>query len=78
MPEPTPAEATAPEPDFLRVQLADGGEWTLLNRLTDGRVSCCVCFEFHHRDGLEPVADEPGKVWDVCRECARSGGVDLA
>jgi hypothetical protein len=63
------------EPDFLRVPLADGGEWVSLSRLTDGRVACCVCFEFRHRHELEPLADEPGKVWDVCRECAQSEGV---
>lgn len=61
--------------EFLRIPLADGGEWTSLSRLTDGRVSCCVCFAYFHRDDLEPVTGEPGKVWDVCRECAREGVV---
>lgn len=78
MPDPIPAGAAQPEADFLRIPLADGGEWTLLSRLTDGRVACCVCFEFRHRDELEPVVDEPGKVWDVCRECAHPGGGDRA
>jgi hypothetical protein len=75
----TPEEserAPAPEggADFLRIPLADGGEWVLLSRLTDGRVACCVCFKFCPRPELEPVADEPGRVWDVCRECAQSEG----
>jgi hypothetical protein len=64
--------------DFLRIPLADGGEWVSLGKLTDGRVSCCVCFAYRTRDELEPVAGEPGRVWDVCRECAHSGSVDLA
>lgn len=74
---PPPPGVTCPaesEADFLRVPLADGGEWTLLSRLTDGRVACCVCFEFRHRHELEPVAEEPGKVWDVCRGCAQAEG----
>ncbi|MFI7125960.1 hypothetical protein ACIBQ1_09720 [Nonomuraea sp. NPDC050153] len=61
--------------DFLRVPLADGGERVRLDRLTDGRVACCVCFKFCRHHELEPVAGEPGKVWDVCRECAHGGGV---
>lgn len=61
--------------DHLRVPLTDGGEWVSLSRLTDGRVACCVCFKFCHRHELEPVVDEPDKVWDVCRECAQSEGV---
>jgi hypothetical protein len=56
--------------DFLHIPLADGGEWVSLSRLADGRVACCVCFEFCHRSELEPVVDEPGRVWDVCRTCA--------
>jgi hypothetical protein len=55
--------------EFVREPLADGGERFLLTRLTDGRVMCCVCFEYFTRDRLEPVVDEPGKTWDVCRPC---------
>jgi hypothetical protein len=72
------AAAEVIEVDFLRVPLTDGGEWVLLDRLADGRVACCVCFKFCHRHELEPVAGELDRVWDVCRECAQSGGVDLA
>ncbi|MEO3869362.1 hypothetical protein ABGB18_11070 [Nonomuraea sp. B12E4] len=64
--------------DFLRVPLADGTEWVSLSRLTDGRVACCVCFAYRHRHELEPVAGEPGRVWDVCRECAQMGGANRA
>jgi hypothetical protein len=71
MPEiPTEAPQSATEASFLSIPLADGGEWVTLSRLTDGRIACCVCFEFCHRHELEPAAGEPGKVWDVCRECA--------
>lgn len=63
----TPSESQA---GFVRVPLADGGEVTLLSRLTDGRIMCCICFEYRTREELDPVADEPGKVWDVCRACA--------
>lgn len=58
------------ETGFLRVELPGGGEHVFLARLADGRVMCCICFEYCTRDQLEPVADELGKVWDVCRECA--------
>lgn len=51
--------------DFLR----EGGI-TRLSRLDDGRVACCVCFGYVPREGLEPVEDEPGRVWDMCRPCA--------
>jgi hypothetical protein len=36
----------------------------------DGRAMCCICFEVKTKAELEPVSDSPGKVWDVCRECA--------
>jgi hypothetical protein len=39
----------------------------------DDWIRCCLCFERFEiprdKDKLYP-ADEPGKVWDVCRECA--------
>jgi hypothetical protein len=41
-----------------------------LMHLPDGRHVCCICFEAFTREDLEPVTDEPGKVWDVCRGCA--------
>lgn len=31
---------------------------------------CCICFEGCTVEELEPVSDEPGRVWDVCRKCA--------
>lgn len=53
--------------DFLTVPLADGGTWTRLDRLTDGRVMCQLCFDFCTRDQLNPV---DGGVEDACRSCA--------
>lgn len=45
---------------------------THLTRLTDGRVSCSICMDFFDRDQLQPVADEPGRWWDVCQDCAQA------
>ena len=56
--------------EFERVAMADGTERVDLMRLTDGRVACCICFEFVQRTELEPVAGEPGRVWDICQNCA--------
>jgi hypothetical protein len=53
--------------DFLTVPLADGSTWTRLDRLTDGRVMCCLCFDYVHRSDLNPV---DGGVEDVCKPCA--------
>ncbi|GHC37100.1 MULTISPECIES: hypothetical protein [Streptomyces rochei group] len=53
---------------FLTFPLADGGTWTRLDRLTDGRVMCCLCFEFCTRDQLNQV---DGRVEDVCQPCAQ-------
>jgi hypothetical protein len=50
--------------DFLR----EGGV-TRLDRLDDGRVMCCICMEFKKRDELQPVAYEPGRLWDMCQPC---------
>jgi hypothetical protein len=54
--------------DFLTVPLADGGTWTRLDRLADGRVQCCLCFGYFHLAGLHPIGD--GMVEDVCLACA--------
>jgi hypothetical protein len=43
-----------------------------LTRLTDGRVSCCVCFAYTPRDQLWRDAD--GQVWDMCQDCGRVEG----
>jgi hypothetical protein len=58
---------SSPEFDFVRVQMADGTERVRLDRLTDGRVACCICFEWKTRDQLNPVGDS---VEDVCKDCA--------
>lgn len=54
---------------FLTVPLADGTTRTRLDRLTDGRVMCCLCFGYVTRDQLNPV---DGGAEDVCRPCART------
>lgn len=53
--------------DFLQVPLADGGTWTRLDRLTDGRIMCCLCFGYVTRDELNALPD--GDVEDVCKTC---------
>lgn len=58
-----------PEPvDFLQVPLTTGGTWTRLDRLTDGRVMCCLCFAYCTREELNPLPE--GGVEDVCKSCA--------
>jgi hypothetical protein len=54
--------------DFLTVPLANGRISTRLDRLTDGRVMCCICFDFCTREQLNPIE---GGVEDVCKPCAR-------
>jgi hypothetical protein len=55
--------------DFLTVALTNGGTWTYLDRLTDGRIMCCLCFDYCNRDQL---ATDPtdGQLTDVCKPCA--------
>lgn len=55
--------------DFLTVPLANGGTWVRLSRLTDGRIMCCLCFEFCTTEQLNQV---DGGVEDVCKTCARA------
>lgn len=63
MPEPQPA-------DFLTVPFALGGTYTRLDRLTDGRVMCCLCFDYCTHDQLS--RDEDGQLTDVCQPCRDS------
>lgn len=58
---------TEPEVDFVRVKVPWGGERVDLMRLADGRVACCICFEFCTRDKL--YRDASGQVWDMCQAC---------
>lgn len=53
---------------FLTVPLTNGGTWTRLDRLADGRVMCCLCFEYCTREELNPLPG--GGVEDVCKPCA--------
>lgn len=55
--------------DFLTVSLADGGERVRLDRLTDGRTMCQLCFGYFTVDQLNPVE---GGVEDICKPCGRS------
>ena len=41
-----------------------------LHYLPGGRVICEICCEIKTHDQLEPVSDDPGTFWDVCRDCA--------
>lgn len=62
--------STIPEPvDFLTVPLAGGGSYTRLDRLTDGRVMCQLCFGHFPLADLNPV---DGGVEDVCKPCAEA------
>lgn len=65
----------APPVDFLTVHLADGGTWTRLDRLTDGRIMCCLCFNYCTRDQLNPCE---GGVEDVCKPCAQREAAVMA
>lgn len=56
--------------DFATVEYPDGTTWTRLDRLTDGRVMCCLCFEYVTRDRLAPDEEHEGCVTDVCLPCA--------
>ena len=59
---------------FVTETRADGTHLrTRLDRLNDGRVMCCLCFEFVTRDRLNPVQGDPGgAVEDVCITCRAS------
>lgn len=61
-----------PEPvDFLTVEYADGRTWTRLSRLTDGRVMCCLCFDYCTRDQLS-IDPADGQLTDICNPCRTS------
>lgn len=54
--------------DFLTVPLENGGSYTRLDRLTDGRVMCQLCFGYFATGDLNPTE---GGVEDVCKSCAQ-------
>lgn len=54
--------------EYVRVPLPWGGERVDMTRLTDGRIMCCICFEYFPGEYL--YRDEAG-VWDMCRECGK-------
>lgn len=56
-------------PDFCTQVFPDGRERVLLTRLTDGRVMCCLCFEYTETDDLNVTED--GSLEDVCKRCAK-------
>lgn len=49
--------------------MADFG-WFQAEAFKRGKIACVICFEDKVKANMEPVSDEPGKVWDVCKECA--------
>lgn len=49
--------------------MADFG-WFQAEALKRGKVACVICFEDKDKSKMEPVSNEPGKVWDVCKDCA--------
>jgi hypothetical protein len=55
--------------DFVTVGYADGRTRTVLTRLTDGRVMCCLCWAYTPRDQLAPDPDHPACVTDICQPC---------
>ena len=62
--------------EFLVMNLNDGGHRVRLDRLTDGRIMCQLCFGYFHIADLNPV---DGGVEDVCKPCAeveRLRGID--
>ncbi|MER6492638.1 hypothetical protein [Streptomyces griseorubiginosus] len=53
--------------EFLVMTLEDGSHRVRLDRLTDGRIMCQLCFGHFHSADLNPV---DGGVEDVCKPCA--------
>jgi hypothetical protein len=66
---PDPADEQGEPVDFLSVAYPDGSQRTRLDRLTDGRIMCCLCFEWCTREELADD-EEPGMKTDVCQPCA--------
>ena len=49
-----------------------------LTRLKDGRVMCCICFEYKTKDQLATDSVD-GKLTDTCKgDCAKQAGVKEA
>lgn len=42
---------------------------SLMGLQPDGRMLCCICCEVKSREDMALVEEEPGWVWDVCKEC---------
>lgn len=47
-----------------------------LSRPGDGRVMCCICFEYRQPEDL--FADETGQRWDICAtgSCTAEAGLE--
>lgn len=52
---------------WVRREGPDGSVFVDITRLTDGRVMCCLCFDYKSRTELHEI--EPGVVTDVCEAC---------
>lgn len=60
---------TTPEPvDFLTISFPDGRAWIRLDQLADGRVMCCLCFDYCTRDQLSTDPAD-GQLTDICKPC---------
>lgn len=47
----------------------------LLRPADESRHICTICCKMKNRSDMQPVSDEPDRVWDVCKKCAeRDGG----
>jgi hypothetical protein len=60
--------------DYVRYTRPDGSVRVDNTRLTDGRVMCCICFDYKWRHELAPVEDGSCGcavpcVWNVCKPC---------
>lgn len=55
--------------EFLTMALGDGSHRVRLDRLTDGRIMCQLCFGHFAVADLNPV---DGGVEDICKPCART------
>lgn len=59
-------------PDFLKV--TEPFPHTRIDRLDDGSLMCCICFEWCHPDPArddrrELYVDSEGQMWDMCVGC---------
>lgn len=54
--------------DFYR----DSKGWVHLDKLDDGRLMCCICFEWCKPTDEDLSRNEDGDLQDVCHACWRT------